>query len=166
MDRLVGQVLGYAIGGLISLSIDAAVQSRKPNLTTPKGSHSLNPPAAMSISQQRAIVTSSSAIAFGNECERLVNIAFQTSQTFPTMMGTYADFIEYLRKELRKRYKGVCFEIIVGGNELFGCSIGEDEYFAEVQHDQYRVLIFSVKQNPSIKSDTHAADIHLSFVWK
>ncbi|CAF3508875.1 unnamed protein product [Rotaria sp. Silwood1] len=81
------------------------------------------------------------------------------------MMATYADVIQYLRKELAKQYPNEYFHIIIGKNQKFGFSINEDQYFAEIEQDRYRVLIFSTKQNPHTKSDTHDANSQILFVW-
>ena len=113
----------------------------------------------------RAVLTASSTITFGNDCERLVNIAFHTSQTFPTMMGTYADVSQYLRKELAKHYPNDLFQIIIGENHCFGCSVDDSQYFAEIEQDFYRILIFSTKQNSASKSNTHDANSQMLFVW-
>jgi hypothetical protein len=113
----------------------------------------------------RAVLISSSSMSFGNDCERLVNIAYQTSQTFPTMMGTYADVSQYLRKELAKHHPDEYFHIIIGENHQFGFSVDDGQYFAEIEQDRYRILIFSTKQNSASKSDTHDANSQMLFVW-
>ncbi len=113
----------------------------------------------------RAVLVASSFITFGNDCERLVNIAFQTSQTFPTMMSTCADISQYLRKELAKQYPDEYFHIIVSENHEFGFSVDDSQYYAEIQQDRYRVLIFATKQNPNIKSDTHDANSQMKLKW-
>jgi hypothetical protein len=114
----------------------------------------------------RAVLMSSSSITFGNDCERLVNIAFQTSQAFPSMMGTCADISQYLRKELAKQYPNEYFHIIIGDKHDFGFSLGDGEFFAEIEQDLYRVLIFSTKQNANIKSDNHDANSQMILQWK
>ena len=113
----------------------------------------------------RAVLTASSTITFGNDCERLVNIAFQTSQSFPSMMGTCADISEYIRKELAKHYPTEHFHIIIGKNGEFGFSVADSEYYAEIEQADYRVLIFASKQNPTIKSDTHDANSRMALPW-
>jgi hypothetical protein len=119
-----------------------------------------------SISQYpRAVLTSSSTITFGNDCERLVNIVFQTSQTFPTMMSNCADISQYLRKELAKQYPDEYFHIIIGENHEFGFSVDDGQYFADIQQDRYRVLIFSTMRNPCTKSDTHDANSQMILRW-
>lgn len=116
-------------------------------------------------SYPRAVLISSSAMSFGSDCERLVNIAFQTSQTFPSMMRTYADVIEYLSKELKKRYPDEYFHIIISESDGFGLSIDENQYFAEIKQERYQVIIFSTKQNPKAKMDVHDANSQTPFVW-
>jgi len=169
MDRVVGEIFGRAIAELVGLGIRAAVDSAihergSKNSTKSTQPHigSLHPP---SIQHARAVLTSSSTITFGNDCERLVNIAFQTSQSFPTMMGSYADIIQYLRKELAKQHPNEYFHIIIGENHQFGFSVDDGQYFAEIEQDRYRVLIFSTKQNSSAKSDTHDANSQMKLKW-
>jgi len=114
----------------------------------------------------RAVLIASSSINFGNDCERLINIAFQTSQTFPTMMSTCSDVSQYVRKELAKHYSDEYFHIIIGENHGFGFSVNDSEYYAEIEQDRYRVLIFATKQNPDSKSDTHDANSQMILKWK
>ena len=114
----------------------------------------------------RAVLTSSSNMKFGNDCERLVNIAFQTSQTFPSLMGTYADITQYLQKELAKHYPDEHFHIVIGNNGDFDFSIGDGEYFAQIEQDRYRVVIFATKRDVSTKSDTHDANSQMKLLWK
>ena len=114
----------------------------------------------------RAVLTVSSSITFGNACERLVNIAFQTSQSFPTMMGTCADIIQYLRKELSKQYPNEQFHIVISENRQFGFSVDDSQHYAEIEQERYRVLIFSSKQDPQIKPDNHDANSQMSLEWK
>jgi hypothetical protein len=114
----------------------------------------------------RAVLITSNLITFGNDCERLVNIAFQTSQSFPTLMGTCANISRYLRKELAQQYPEEYFHIIIGENQKFGFSVDDSQYYAEIEQDQYRVLIFATKQNPHIKSDTHDANSQMILKWK
>jgi len=114
----------------------------------------------------RAVLIASSSITFGNDCERLVNIAFQTSQTFPTMMSTCADIIQYLRKELAKQHPGEYFHIIISENDAFGFSVDDGQYYAEIEQERYRILIFATKQNSSAKSDNHDANSQMILKWK
>jgi len=81
-------------------------------------------------------------------------------------MGTYSDVSEYLRKELAKQYPNEYFHIIIGQNQKFGFSVDDGQYFAEIEQDQYRVLIFTTKQNSQTKCDTHDANSQMLFVWK
>jgi hypothetical protein len=167
MDRLVGEIFGRALAAVIGAGIEGAIRSySNDNHSTtydPIPSRSLGPPPAPQ--QERAVLLSSSSITFGNDCERLVNIAFRTSQSFPSMMSTYGDVIQYLRKELTKHYPNEYFHIIIGDNHAFGFSVDDSLYFAEIEQNLYRVLIFAGKQNPDIKSDTHDADSQIPFAW-
>jgi hypothetical protein len=113
----------------------------------------------------RAVLIASSAITFGNDCERLVNIAFQTSQTFPSMMSTCADIIQYLRKELAIQYPNEYFHIIMGENHGFGFSVDDGQYFAEIEQERYRVLIFATKRDSQTKLDTHDVNSQMVLKW-
>jgi hypothetical protein len=92
--EIVGRVLLEFVGVIATESISSYAQQRrtkkstsysqkyadsKPVLTTPLVHHN------------RAVLIASSNITFGNACERLVNIAFETSQIFPTIMGSYGN---------------------------------------------------------------------------
>ncbi|CAF3354277.1 unnamed protein product [Rotaria socialis] len=166
--EIFGRVFIELVGAVISSAIQSSVRQRGSNHSTSssqKQDRSLPQLSSSSNQNGRAVLTASCNIIFGNDCERLVNIAFETSQTFPTLMGTYADVIQYLRKELAKQHPDQQFHIIIGQNEKFGFSVEEDEYYAEIEQDRYRVLIFTTKQNPQIKSDIHDANSKMQFVW-
>ena len=51
------------------------------------------------------------------------------------MMSTYADVIEYLRKELAKQYPNEYFHIMIGENHAFGFSVDDGQYFAVLTLD-------------------------------
>ncbi len=172
MDRVIGEVLGRVLVELIGAGIGAAIRSyrsengsKNSNSSARLQTRTLGPLPPPPSQHERAVLIASSTINFGNDCERLVNIAFRTSQSFPTMMGTYADVIEYLRKELAKHYPDEYFHIIIGKNHAFGFSLDDSQYYAEIEQDRYRVLIFATKQNLHSKSDTHDANSQMSFVW-
>ena len=57
------------------------------------------------------------------------------------------------------------FHIIIGENHQFGFSVDDGQYFAEIEQDRYRILIFSTKQNSATKSDTHDADSQMKLKW-
>jgi hypothetical protein len=169
MDRVLGEVLGRVIGEVVVKGIGAAIKSyqgqnysNNPTSSTQRQTHSLSQPT---IQHERAVLTAASTITFGNDCERLVNIAFRTSQSFPSMMGTYADVSQYLSKELAIQYPDEYFHIIIGENHGFGFSVDDGQYFAEIEQDLYRVLIFATRQDPHTKPDTHDANSQMSFVW-
>jgi hypothetical protein len=115
---------------------------------------------------ERAVLAEVSSTTFGNECLRLVNIVFQTSQTFPSMMGTCGDISQFLRKELFKQYPGEYFHIIIGQNKAFGFAIDDSDYFAEMEQAQYRVLIFTTKLDKKVKQETHDANSQMPLEWK
>ncbi|CAF0757140.1 unnamed protein product [Rotaria sordida] len=172
MAQIIGEIVGRVLIELVGAVIEGAIRSygqerrsKKSNSSSQKHNRSLTSVSPSSAQYTRAVLIASSNITFGNDCERLVNIAFQSSQTFPTMMGTCADVNQYLHKELAKQYPNEYFHIIIGENKKFGFSISEDQHFAEIEQDRYRVLIFSTKQNSHTKSDTHDANSQMLFVW-
>jgi hypothetical protein len=173
MAQVIGEVLGRVAVELVAASIGAAIRSYSAeNNSSDRTSYprlpsrTLGPQLPAPTQYERAVLIASSTINFGNDCERLVNIAFRTSQSFPSMMGTYADVIQYLRKELAKQYPGEYFHIIIGQNHAFGFSVDDGQYYAEIEQNQYKILIFSTKQNSNTKSDTHDANSQMSFIWK
>ena len=115
----------------------------------------------------RAVLIVSSEIKFGDDCKRLVDIAFQTSQTFPTMMSTYTDINEYLQKELAKHYSDEYFRIIFRENDRSDFSVDEGQYYGKTEQERYRVWIFWTQQDLSEKSDKHDTDSQtMRFNWK
>ena len=172
MDRVVGELFAIAAVELVSIGIRAAIDSRREGRVSSRtgvsplsSTQSLTVPTA-SVHHPRAVLTSSSSMKFGNDCERLVNIAFQTSQTFPTLMSTCADIIHYLQKELAKHYPDELFQVVIGNNGDFDFSIDDGEYFAQIEQDRYRVVIFATKRDASMKSDTHDANTQMRLLWK
>ncbi|CAF1030783.1 unnamed protein product [Adineta steineri] len=121
--------------------------------------------SSLNSQSSRAVVITSSSTNFGHDCERIVNIAFQTSQTFPKMMSNCSDIDQYLRKELAKQYSNEYFHIIIGDYNEFGFSVDGGEHFVEIEYDQYKVLIFSTKRNPCTKLDTHDANSQMALEW-
>ena len=172
MDRIIGEIFGRALVEVIGMGISAAARSYLRDTSSSGGSaskrkqsRSLQTPSAPPIHHARAVLINSSAISFGNDCERLVNIAFHTSQTFPSIIATYADLSSYLRKELAKQYPDQYFHIVVGESRGFGFSVDDGEYFAEIEQERYRVVIFSTKQSDQTKSDSHDANSQLALMW-
>ena len=118
------------------------------------------------LQDEPALLLDSSTAVFGNECLRLVNIAFQTSKMFPSIMATCDDISRYLQKELQQRHPKRCFHIIITENSNFGFALDDCIRFATVKQDQYQVLIFSTKSHKSIKMDTHDANNQMKLQWK
>jgi hypothetical protein len=164
VGRVVLELVGTVIAGAVNLHMQER-RSKKSITSSQKQKRSLPLSSPSSAQHPRAVLIASSNITFGNDCERLVNIAFQTSQNFPTMMGTYADVIQYLRKELAKQYSNENFHVIIGRNQNFGFSVDDGQYFAEIEQDRYRVLIFTTKQNSHTKFYSHDADSQMLFLW-
>jgi uncharacterized protein YozE (UPF0346 family) len=115
---------------------------------------------------ERATLIDSCTIMFGNECTRLVNIAFHTSKMFPSMMNTYATISQYLQKELQRRHPKKHFHIIIAENDAFSFAISDYDHFADIKQEQYRVLIFSTKSHNKIKIDTHDVNNQMKLQWK
>ncbi|UJR28479.1 hypothetical protein I4U23_009717 [Adineta vaga] len=118
------------------------------------------------IEHERAILVEASSSAFGNECLRLINIVFQTSQTFPSIMGTCGNISQHLRKELFKKYPDEYFHIILGQNNAFGFAIDDGDYFAELEQEQYRVLIFTTRRERKVNLEIHDANSQMILEWK
>jgi hypothetical protein len=118
------------------------------------------------IRHERAQLIDSSSDVFGNECLRLVNISFHTSQTFPLMMHTCATVSQYLRKELINRHSGEHLHIIIGENNAFGFTISDANYFAEIHQEQYRVIIFTTVKSRKIEYSAHDANSQMVLTWK
>nr|ACI90375.1 hypothetical protein [Philodina roseola] len=162
-----GLQLVFAGVQLSAVAYEAHQKSKAKNKS--KGSRSLHGSLSdlTPISPQpRAVLISCSAMTFGNECERLVNIAFQTGQNFKGMMSTCSEVSAYIRKELEKHYPDTQFHIVIGENKAFGFCIDDGEYFAEIEQERYRVLIFSSKRNAQTKADHHDANSQMSLIWK
>ena len=157
------------VGAVITQMIQESRSSKRTNTavsSTQKQRNFSTRASPAVVKQPRAVLLVSSNITFGNDCERLINIAFQTSQTFPKMMGTVADVTAHLQKELVKLYPGQSFHIIIGENQKLGFSVDDAEHFAEVEQERYRVLIFSTKQNSGIKLDAHDANSQMLLKWQ
>lgn len=112
------------------------------------------------------ILIESNTVIFGEECVRLVKVAFHASQMFPTMMGTCDTVSNYLRKGLIQRHSGRNFHIIISENYGFGFAIDGFDHFADIKQEQYRVLIFSTKFHKKVKFDTHDANNQMKLHWK
>lgn len=130
------------------------------DITTPKLSRS------PTTKHERAVLVEASLSNFGYECLRLVNIVFETSQTFPCIMGTCGSISQYIRKELSRKYPSDYFHIIIGQNNAFGFAIDDDEYFAEIEQEQYRVIVFSTSRNSTTKLEIHDANSQMMLQWK
>jgi hypothetical protein len=118
------------------------------------------------IQYERAKLVESSSPTFGDECLRFVNIALQTSQTFPLMMGTCATMSQYLRKELMKQHPSEYFQIIIGENNAFGFAVSDSNYYAEIEQKQYRILIFTTNRRKKENYSMHDANSQMVLEWK
>ena len=70
------------------------------------------------------------------------------------------------RKELFKKYPSEYFHIIIGQNNAFGFAIDDDEYFAEMEQEQYRVIIFTTRLTQQVKLQTHDTNSQMMLQWK
>ena len=170
MAEIVLQIFGQVAIELIAAGISGAVRSstqqrRGTRANVSSQTNKLPTTQLTPIQHSRAVLTVSSNITFGNDCERLVNIAFQTSQTFSKIMDTYADVIRYIRQELAKHYPDEYFHIIIGQNDQFAFAVDDSQHYAEIKQDRYSVLIFSSKVNPQTKLDTHDANSQIPLNW-
>jgi hypothetical protein len=108
--------------------------------------------------QSCAILVEASSTTYDNECLRLVNIVFQESQTFQSIIGTCGNMNQYLQKELLKKYSDEYFRSIIDqNNAAFGSAIDDGDYFAEIEHERYRVLIFTTGSNGKVNLEIHDA---------
>ncbi|CAF1628123.1 unnamed protein product [Adineta ricciae] len=167
MAEIVGEIVVRAcvevIGAIITQAVGQLISEKRAKKKAI--SSATKPNQRLSANRSRAVLISSSNITFGNDCERLVNIAFQTSQNFPTIIRTYGDCYQYLRTELAKQYPNESFCVIIGKKQHLGIAVEDGQYFAEIQHAQYCILIFTTKQNSQSKFDIHDANSQMLFKW-
>ena len=78
----------------------------------------------------------------------------------------WINITQYLRKELYKRYPGEYFHVIIGQNNAYGFAIDDDHFFAEIEQEQYRVLIFTTNLNRKINFTSHDANSQMMLEWK
>lgn len=107
-----------------------------------------------------------SSTAFGSVCERLVSIAFNMSRMFPTVMGSYHEVSEYLRKELQRQYPRKNFHIIISEDQTFSFATDLVNYFAILQQDEYQILIFSTGHKKKSEEIHQAVNGDIKFRWK
>jgi hypothetical protein len=182
MNKALGHVFDQTVSVASGLAVGDNANAQRQNLNNHNSSGSHNrrekqphkivdiaiPTFSQSSTKQheRAVLVEASSIIFGNECLRLVNIVFQTSQTFPSMMGTCGNISQYLRKELFKKYPGEYFHIVIGQNSAFGFAIDDGDYFAEMEQEQYRVLIYTTRLDKKVCLETHDANSQMMLEWK
>jgi hypothetical protein len=182
MKKALGNIFNKTPSTTSGIGIGSNADGQRKNLNTHQSSDSRNHQekklpviidiATPSLSQpsstqhERVILVEASSTTFGNECLRLVNIIFQTSQTFQSIMGTCGNVTQYLRKELFKKYPGEYFHIIIGQNKKFGFAINDGDYFAELEQKQYRVLIFTTKLDRKVNLATHETNSQMMLEWK
>jgi len=181
MKKALGNIFNKTSSVASDIDIGSNADTQRKKLNTNKSSGSRNrqekqlpvivgiaiPTLSQSSTTQheRVILVEASSATFDSECLRLVNIVFQTSQTFQSIMGTCGNVIQYLRKELFKKYLGEYFHIIIGQNNAYGFAIDDGDYFAEMEQEQYRVLIFTTRFNRKVNLETHDANSQMMLEW-
>ena len=115
---------------------------------------------------ERSTLLDSSTIMFGYEAVRLVNIAFNTSKLFPSLMSTCDAVSEYLQEQLQRKHPRYHFHIIIAENDGFDFAVDNYVHFADIRYEQYRVVIFSTKSKGKTKMDTHDANNQMRLQWK
>ena len=116
--------------------------------------------------REQAALIESNAPLFGNACRRVVSIALQTSQVFPSMMDSYLSLCRYVRKQLTDQYLQRDFHILIADSTAIDFAIDEDTYFAVIQQEQYRVLIFSTERYKPMTRRTHTTNHSMKLQWK
>jgi hypothetical protein len=91
---------------------------------------------------------------FSNACLRLINIAFQTNQIFPSIMSTYLDMCKYLSQELVGQYPRCNIHVVIVDGDRWDFSIGDASEFVVIEQDKYRVLIFSTYKSRTVRFNT------------
>ncbi|CAF1462630.1 unnamed protein product [Adineta steineri] len=89
----------------------------------------------------RAHVIESNGDGFGSYIERLINVAHTTHQSFPNLMHTLNDLINFIHKELERTYDKYQFSIIAGNH--FDHEQILSSHFALIEHTGIKILIFS-----------------------
>lgn len=89
----------------------------------------------------RAYILQSKGDGFGSYIERLINVAHDTHRSFPTIMKTLNDLIDYIRDELERNYHHYQFSIIIGKH--FDHDQILSDYFTLIEHTGMKILIFS-----------------------
>jgi hypothetical protein len=118
------------------------------------------------LSDERSTLLDSNTILFGYEAVRLVNIAFNTSKLFPSLMSNCDAVSEYLEGQLQRKHPRYHFHIIIAESDSFDFAIDNYVHFADIRHEQYRVVIFSTKPNQKTKLDRHDANNQMKLEWK
>jgi hypothetical protein len=81
-------------------------------------------------------------------------------------MGTYGNINQYLRRELYKKYPNEYFQMIIGENKTFGFAIDDENYFVEIEQEQYRVIIFTTRLDRKNNLTTHDSNSQMILEWK
>jgi len=89
----------------------------------------------------RAHIIQSKGDGFGAYVERLINVAHETNQSFPNLITTLDDLINYIREELERSYHQYQFSIIIGKD--FDYDQMSSHHSALIQHSGMKILIFS-----------------------
>lgn len=116
--------------------------------------------------KERATLIESNTPWFGTACVRLVNIAFQTSQMFPSLMSTYLTVSQYIRKQLIEQCPHQDVQIFIADNSTIDFAVGNTAHFALIQQEQYCMLIFSTNRRKAVKSRIDTVNSSTQLQWK
>lgn len=157
--RIAAEIVAAGIGAVATHALASKSQKKRSNSINAKRGSSKKP-----IKQDRAFLVESSDADFGFACERLVNIAFETSQSFPSIIGTYGEFVEYIKTELAKQYSGELFHVIIG-DKRFAFDVSSANFHAEISQQTYHVIIFNTKRNPCVKMENSDVNSQTALLW-
>jgi len=115
-------------------------------MLTASSSHSIKSESTNTIGHivlkpPRAHIIQSKGDGFGAYVERLINVAYETHQSFPNLITTLNDLINYIREQLERSYCQYQFSIIIGKD--FDYDQMSSHHSALIEHSGIKVLIFS-----------------------
>lgn len=90
----------------------------------------------------RARLIRSHGEGFGSHMERVINVAYETHQSFSNLMETLNDVISYLHEELDRVYPSQQFSIVVGKEFDFDLDAIDSTTFAWIEHGGLKFFIF------------------------
>jgi hypothetical protein len=93
------------------------------------------------LKSSRAHVVQSYGDGFGSYVERLINTAHEAHRSFPSLLQTLNDLINYIHSELERTHYQYQFSIIIGKD--FDYDENFSNHFAVIEHTGIKILIFS-----------------------